>query len=64
VEGDLLIGSYLPDRIYHLSLNAGRNGIDGQDVLYTNNSPVLALERAPDGGVYFSDPRGVYRLTG
>lgn len=64
VEGDLLIGSYLPDRIYHLSLNAGRNDIVGQDVLYTNNSLVLALERAPDGAVYFSDPRGVYRLTG
>jgi glucose/arabinose dehydrogenase len=64
VEGDLLIGSYLPDRIYHLSINAARNGIDGQDVLYTNNGPVLALERAPDGRVYFSDSRGVYRLTG
>ncbi|HEV3474534.1 MAG TPA: PQQ-dependent sugar dehydrogenase [Actinomycetota bacterium] len=64
VEGDLVMGSYLPDRIYNLSLNAGRNAIDGQDVLYTNSTLVLAVEAAPDGRVYFSDPRGVYRLTG
>jgi glucose/arabinose dehydrogenase len=64
VEGDLLIGSYLPDRIYHLSLNAARNGIEGQDVLFTNTTLVLGLAAAPDGRVYFSDPRGVYRLTG
>jgi glucose/arabinose dehydrogenase len=64
VEGDLLIGSYLPDRIYHVSLNEARTDIVGHDVLFTNNTLVLGMEAAPDGRVYFSDPRGVYRLTG
>ena len=64
VEGNLLIGSYIPDRIYNLSLDPDRTGIAGQGVLFTNSTLVLALEAGPDGRVYFSDPNGIYRLTG
>jgi aldose sugar dehydrogenase len=62
-EGDLLIGSYLRRRIYHLDLNAGRDDVVGRGVLVRHGLPVLALERAPDGSIWFSDLRGVIRLT-
>jgi glucose/arabinose dehydrogenase len=63
IEGDLLIGSYLKRRIYHLDLNANRDDIAGRGVLVRHGLPVLAVERAPDGSIWFSDLRGVIRLA-
>jgi glucose/arabinose dehydrogenase len=63
VNGDLLIGTYLSPRILDLSLNAKRNKIVGRRVLVRHGRVVLAVEAAPDGRVYFSDLRGIYRLT-
>ena len=30
---------------------------------YTHSAGILSVERAPDGGVYFSDASGIYRVT-
>jgi glucose/arabinose dehydrogenase len=63
VEGDLLVGTYLRRVIYALDLNGGRDGIAGRSTLAHHKRAVLAVEAAPDGRVYFSDQRGIYRLT-
>jgi aldose sugar dehydrogenase len=63
IDGDLLVGSYLTRVIYALDLNAVRDGITGRSILAHHKRAVLAVEAAPDGAVYFSDLRGIYRLT-
>jgi glucose/arabinose dehydrogenase len=63
VEGDLLVGTYLNRVIYSLDLNADRDSITGRSILAHHKRAVLAVEAAPDGRVYFSDQRGIYRLT-
>jgi aldose sugar dehydrogenase len=63
VDGDLLVGSYLKRRIYRLDLSSGRDGIVGRSVLVRHGLPVLAVEAAPDGSIWFSDLRGVIRLS-
>jgi aldose sugar dehydrogenase len=63
VDGDLLVGTYLTRQILHLSLNADRNGVVDRKTLVKHGRAVLALEAGPDGAVYFSDLRGIYRLV-
>jgi glucose/arabinose dehydrogenase len=63
VEGDLLYGTYLTRKIHALDLNADRDGVTGRQVLLSHPRAVLAVEAAPDGAVYFSDLRAIYRLV-
>ena len=62
VDGDLLIGSYLDGKIRNLTLNPARDDVADVQVLYDHPSAVLAVEAAPDGTIYFSDFRAIYRL--
>jgi aldose sugar dehydrogenase len=65
VEGDLLVGIYGDGtEIRNLSLHSQRDGITGEATLLDRSSGVLALERRPNGQVYFSDSSGIYLLTG
>jgi hypothetical protein len=34
-----------------------------QDVVYTHDKPILSMERASDGTLYFSDFTGIHRVT-
>jgi glucose/arabinose dehydrogenase len=63
VDGDLLYGTYLTRRIHALDLNADRDAVTGRRVLLSHPRAVLAIEAAPDGAVYFSDLRAIYRLV-
>ncbi len=63
VDGDLLYGTYLTHQITALDLNADRDGVTGRRVLLSHPRAVLAIEAAPDGTVYFSDLRAIYRLV-
>ena len=63
VDGDLLYGTYLTKKIHALDLNADRDAVTGRRVLLSHPRAVLALEAAPDGVVYFSDLRAIYRLV-
>lgn len=63
VDGDLLYGTYLTKKLHALDLNADRDGVAGRRVLLSHPRAVLALEAAPDGAVYFSDLRAIYRLV-
>ncbi|HYZ10849.1 MAG TPA: PQQ-dependent sugar dehydrogenase [Actinomycetota bacterium] len=63
VDGDLLYGTYLTRKIHALDLNADRDGVTGRRTLLSHPRAVLAVEAAPDGAVYFSDLRAIYRLV-
>ncbi|MGH2675582.1 MAG: PQQ-dependent sugar dehydrogenase [Actinomycetota bacterium] len=63
VDGDLLYGTYLTRKIHALDLNADRDAVTGTRVLLSHPRAVLAVEAAPDGTVYFSDLRAIYRLV-
>lgn len=62
VEGDLLVGVYGTGQIRNLSLDAGRDDVTGESVLLDHTSGALAVERRPNGRVYFSDDGGIYVL--
>lgn len=62
VRGNLLVGAWNDGRIRRLVLNGNRTGVRGRRLLFTNPRGVLAMEAAPNGRVYFSDPTGIYRL--
>jgi glucose/arabinose dehydrogenase len=63
VDGGLLYGTYLTRKIHALDLNADRDGVTGRRVILSHPRAVLAVEAAPDGAVYFSDLRAIYRLV-
>jgi glucose/arabinose dehydrogenase len=62
VEGDLLLGSYGHNEIRHLGLDGERDDVVSENVLLSHFQGVVAVERRPNGQVYFSDPDGIYRL--
>jgi glucose/arabinose dehydrogenase len=61
-EDTLLIGVHADGGIRMLTLTANRQGVLSQNPIYQNASGILAVEAAPDGKIYFSDERGIYRL--
>jgi glucose/arabinose dehydrogenase len=63
VEGDLLLGVYGDgSEIRDLSLDGERDDVVAETLLYDHPSGVLAVERRPNGQVFFSDDTGIYRL--
>jgi hypothetical protein len=63
LEGDLVVGSFNRELVYALGLDAGRTDVTGRRVVLRRRDAVLAVEAAPNGRIYFSDVRGIYRLT-
>ena len=61
-QGTLLFGSVGERKIRRLTLDAQRDDVAGEAVIYSHGRFILALIAAPDGRVYFSDPYGIYRL--
>jgi glucose/arabinose dehydrogenase len=63
-NGDLLVGAVNDGRIRRFDLNAARTGFDAGPVLVLDRpGPVLSLEVAPNGRIYFSDFDAIYRLA-
>lgn len=63
LEGDLLVGVYSTGEILNLSVDAERDDVTAEGVAYEHTSGILAVERRPDGRVYFSDSNGIYLLA-
>jgi glucose/arabinose dehydrogenase len=61
-EGDFLFGAWNDGKIRRLVLNGARNDVTGDFVVFDNPSGVMAVEAAPSGKIFFSDPFGIYRL--
>jgi aldose sugar dehydrogenase len=62
IEADLLLGVFGDGTIRNLSLDGERDDVVSEDVLIQHSQGVVAVERRPNGQVYFSDPDGIYRL--
>jgi glucose/arabinose dehydrogenase len=63
VEGDLLLAVFEAETsIRNLSLDAERDDVVDEQVLYDHATGVITVARRPNGQVYFSDSEGIYRL--
>jgi hypothetical protein len=64
IEGRLIFGAWGASDIRAATLTADRKGIQSQTVILDWPVGVVAVERGTDRGVYFSDPGGIFKLTG
>jgi glucose/arabinose dehydrogenase len=64
LEGRLIFGDWNHGDIHAATLTADRLGIASHTIILDRSQGILAVERDPKGGVYFSDPTGIFRLTG
>jgi glucose/arabinose dehydrogenase len=63
-NGDLVVGAVTDGRIRRFDLNAARTGFDtGPQLVLDRPGPVLSIEVAPNGRIYFSDFDSIYRLA-
>ena len=63
-RGDLFVGAVNDGRIRRFDLNGTRLGFDAGPLLVLDRpAPVLSLEVAPNGRIYFSDFGAIYRLA-
>jgi glucose/arabinose dehydrogenase len=62
-RGKMFVGQYNDGRLRRFALNSTRTAIVGNSVVYTAPSNILALERAPNGRLYFSTSGAIYRLV-
>lgn len=63
VEGDLLLGVFGDgSEVRNLSLDGERDDIVSESVLYDHARGIVAVERRPNGQVFFSDSGGIYLL--
>ncbi len=64
-QGKMIVGNFKENTLIALTLNAQRNDIvAGDRDFYVHDRSVIGVEAAPDDGrIYFSDPRGIYRLV-
>jgi len=61
-EGALFFGTFNTNQIRRVTLDASRSGVASETVVYTHPSPILSVQAAPGGTLYFSDPGGIYKL--
>jgi aldose sugar dehydrogenase len=62
-EGHLLFGDYNNGDLHEVVLTADRRGISSMTVVYHHSDFLLSMERGPDGGLYFSDSSGIFKLV-
>jgi glucose/arabinose dehydrogenase len=62
LAGKLVFGDYNRGGIHAVTLTPNRMDIQSQAVVLDRSSAVLAMERAPDSRIFFSDFSGIYEL--
>ena len=62
-RGALFFGAHNTGDIRRVRLDADRNDVRRQHVVYTSSNGILSIESAPGGRLYFSDDAGIYRLA-
>ena len=63
-EGAMLVGAANNGHIRRLTLDSGRVNVVSESLYYDHVGAVFSVETRPGQPVYFSDPSGIYRLTG
>ena len=61
-NGKFLFGDCNTGHIHRVALTANRLSIASQSLVLANGNCIFSMERGPNGGVYFSDPGGIFRL--
>jgi glucose/arabinose dehydrogenase len=62
-DRDLFVGSWSDGNVRRLVLSDDRKHVLEEHVVHEQDAGILAVEAAPDGRLYFSDPSGIYRLV-
>jgi len=62
-DGRLLFGAYNDARIRRVTLSANRNHVRSEVKALTHSRPIISMEVAPDGSIFFSDTSGIYKLV-
>ena len=62
-EGDVFFGDINNGQIRRVPLDAGRDTVAGVGSVVFDTGNVASVETGPDGGIYFSDFSGIYRLV-
>jgi glucose/arabinose dehydrogenase len=63
-EGRFIFGAWNEGVLRSLALDAERDDVTSQSILFDHTSGVLAVERGPDGKIYFSDSDQIFKLVG
>lgn len=61
-EGTLFFSSYKNGQVHRATLNMSRDDVVADDVVFDRRRGLISMERAPDGALFVSDPRGIWRL--
>jgi glucose/arabinose dehydrogenase len=62
-EGNFIFGAWNDGVLRSLTLDAERDDVASQSVLFDHTSGVLAVERGPNGSIYFSDSDQIFRVV-
>jgi glucose/arabinose dehydrogenase len=62
-DGDLFFGDSNAGAIHEVTLNAARDDVVSDSVIFTHTTGIRSLEVGPDGAVYFNDGSGIYELV-
>ena len=63
-EGRFIFGAWNDGVLRSLALDSERDDVTSQSILFDHTSGVLAVERGPDGKIYFSDSDQIFKLVG
>lgn len=61
-DGHLVFGAWNDGLVRTVALDAERDDVLSAGELYDHPRGILSVESAPDGGIYISDPTGIFRL--
>src|SRR4051812_2952547 len=63
VEGTMVYGTYVTSQLRRITLNSARTGITGDSLLLQHTSGIVAVERAPNGVLWFIDRPSLRRVV-
>jgi glucose/arabinose dehydrogenase len=62
-DGDLFFGDDNGGSIHEVTLDAARDDVASESVVFTHTDGIRSLEAGPDGALYFNDATGIYQLV-
>ena len=63
LNGRLIFGDWKNGDLHAVTLTGDRLGVASQTVFHHHSTGILAVERAPDRTLYFSDQNGIFQLV-
>jgi glucose/arabinose dehydrogenase len=62
-DGSIYYGDVNQTALHEVVLDAQRDDVVSDTVVYTHGTTILSIEEGPGGVLYLSDPTGIYRLS-